>query len=99
MTSFKKHPFNAMKKVNCNDLPCHVSQTINDVCAQILQGAVLYNGEQLDPNLSMAGMQKAIAILVGNFFTKETREQALVCLYAAVKDNLEAYSDLGVEGM
>jgi|GEM_PF-5929417 hypothetical protein len=66
-------PFNDAFKKKINDVPDHILENINHLTSKILQAALWdkENEARIDTNLSLASMQKALSLLIAQFFPKE----------------------------
>lgn len=79
----KKKPFIKAIMVPYNDLPIELKQPINDLCAELLMVATCSNLEEAknedqaelrDFNLSLTAMQKALGLLIQEFFEEDQRD-------------------------
>lgn len=73
-------------------VPDHVMQNINDVCAFVLMAALRRDCKDIDPNLALAGIQKALAVLIANFFPQDQVKEIAEIAAKSVVSNAIAWS-------
>lgn len=93
MTKDFRVPFTNVTGKHINDLPDHINQAITDLTALILRNALMApEGKRIDPNISLSAMQKALALLIANFFPNEKVEEIAHKVAEALIANAILYS-------
>lgn len=85
--------FDNVRRCDIDSLPESIRQEINERCAEILVATLNDGKRDVAANIALGGLQKACAVLLGNFFHEKDIEMAKNALFEGITYNIEVFKN------